>query len=116
MTRRAGFGLVEVIIAALLIAGGVLTMAAAAVAVRTRIDAAAAEEAAIWLAAALLDSLRAETVVHAGSVEQSGLRASWHVVEAEIVLTTSFHAGVHGERSREYRIRSSARVPRTDAP
>jgi Tfp pilus assembly protein PilV len=108
MVVRRGFGLVEVIVAALLLAGGLLTLAAAAVAARGRMTSSAADEAALRVAAALLDSLRVESAPESGSTVRDGARARWTVDGARIDLTLHYQAGIQGERERSFAILSSA--------
>lgn len=116
VTRRPGFGLVEVLVAALLIAGGMLTVAAAAVSARARMAAARTDERGVRLAAALLDSLRTEIGVGAGATVRAGIHAEWHAERDEIVLTITLPGAITGERTRRYRIRSAMAIQDLDSP
>lgn len=116
MVARRGFGLVEVIVAALLLAGGLLTLAAAAVAARGRMTASAADETALRIAAALLDSLRAEPAPDTGHTVREGARAQWTVEGARIELTLRYQAGIEGERERSFAILSSALLHEGSVP
>jgi Tfp pilus assembly protein PilV len=111
---RAGFGLAECLIAALLLAGALLTFAAAGVAARGRILATRADTSATQLAGMLLDSLRAADAAADGATRRNGIEAAWRVCGGRIELVVSYRAGTVGVRNRRYEVLATGLMSRQD--
>jgi Tfp pilus assembly protein PilV len=113
--ERGGFGLVELVVAAVLLATGVLVLTGVAITVRTHLHTAAADAAAVRWAAALADSLRAATSVEAGTAASAAGTASWRASNGEFELELRYRRAA-GWSVRWYRIRPGPAESRSAAP
>ena len=84
MSRRSGFGLIELIVSLTILAVGVLGLAAAAVLAQRSFTAAETTERAARVAGALLDSLAAEASPTSGMRAARGMTVRWLVAQDSV--------------------------------
>lgn len=99
---RAGFSLVELIVALLLLSMGLVALAGAAAVAQLSFAEAAAAEHAANAAAAVIDSLMREPAIQSGSAGLGMVDVQWTVtagggVERIAVMTTVEYAGLARE-------------------
>jgi type II secretory pathway pseudopilin PulG len=82
MVSRAGFSLIELIVAFALLAVAVFSLGASSAASSAWLRQAEAESGAVLLAGALLDSLAASTAAGAGSVDAGRYHAEWSALDS----------------------------------
>lgn len=102
LRARAGFSLVELIIALLLLSMGLVALAGAAAVAQLSFAEAAAAEHAANAAAAVIDSLLREPGIQSGSAMHGAAEVQWSVtagggVERIHVTATVDHAGLTRE-------------------
>jgi len=108
MSMRAGFGLIELIVALLLISIGVLGLAGTAIVAQRSFNEAALRERSARAAAAVLDSLLHDAAPADGVRIAPGLSLAWSVSQGDglthVQLTVTHAGGAqqewHASRSR----------------
>jgi prepilin-type N-terminal cleavage/methylation domain-containing protein len=111
--RRAGFSLVELLVALTVFAVGVLGLAGAATFAQRSFATAAAVERAARIAAAVLDSLVHDPGATSGEHAMSGALARWTVIEDSLTRTIIMEVEArHGADT--HRVEFRAAQPRAD--
>ena len=102
---RRGFSLVEVIVAILLLALGMLALTGSSAVIASQLAGGAQMTVAATLAQSRLESLRAAdcNTLHGGSAEQRGIAESWSILQGDDVVRVSDTVRLLGRgRNRQF--------------